>query len=84
MIKFFLNAIANPQGAIAKAVLHLIKGSKYGKYVDKENELDVAVKDMQKEFQSMKFKINAQRDLFKDIQEQIESVKKIAHPPLLI
>ena len=50
-------------------------------YKDKPNELDMAVAKQKKELESIKFKVNAMRDLFKDIQSQINDIVKIAHVP---
>ena len=85
MISKILKLLTNPQGALVQVVLEqaakVFKLQKVLEYVEMENELDVSVKEMKKEFDSMKFKVNAQRDLFKDIQKQIDDVTKIAHPP---
>ena len=85
MIAKILKVLLSPQGVLVQALLEQVakvfKSDKVLKYVEMENELDKAVKEMKKEFTSMKFKVNAQRDLFKDIQDQIDSIKKIAHPP---
>ena len=51
------------------------------KYKDEPNELDIGFVKIKKDFDSMQFKVNAMRDLFKDIQGQIEAVKNIAHAP---
>ncbi len=51
------------------------------KYCFEDNELDESVKEMKKTLTSLEFKQNAMRDLFKDIQEQIEDVKKLAQVP---
>ena len=87
MIAKVLKALANPQGALVQALIEqfakMFKSQKVLEYVEMENELDVSVKEMKKEFGSMKFKVNAQRDLFKDIQKQIDDVTKIAHPPAI-
>ena len=87
MINKIIKLLTNPQGALVQVVLEqvakIFKAQKVLEYVEMENELDVAVKEMKKEFDSMKFKVNAQRDLFKDIQKQIDDVKKIAHPPTI-
>ena len=87
MISKILKLLTNPQGALVQVVLEqtakVFKLKKVLEYVEMENELDVSVKEMKKEFDSMKFKVNAQRDLFKDIQKQIDDVTKIAHPPAI-
>ena len=87
MIHKIIKLLTNPQGALVQVVLEqaakVFKSQKVLEYVEMENELDVAVKEMKKDLDSMKFKVNAQRDLFKGIQEQIDSIKKIAHPPAI-
>ena len=87
MIAKILKVLLNPQGVFVLTLMEIFdkvfKSQKVLEYVEMENELDRAVKEMKKEFTSMKFKVNAQRDLFKDIQDQIDSIKKIAHPPAI-
>ena len=87
MVNKILKLLTNPQGALVQVVLEQVskvfKSQKVLEYVEMENELDIAVKEMKKEFDSMKFKVNAQRDLFKDVQKQIDGIKKIAHPPAI-
>ena len=51
------------------------------RYKDEPNELDIAMVELKKEIESVRFKSNAMRDLFKDIQSQIDEVKKVAHVP---
>ena len=78
MIKFILKAISNPQGALAQAILHLIKESKYGKYVDKPNELDVGLENMINKQTEMDIQIKAMQSLMKDLDtaEEVENIKK--------
>ena len=76
MIKFILKAISNPQGALAQAILHLIKESKYGKYVDKPNELDVAMKNVENKCMEIDLKIKAMQSIIKDL-DKSDEVKEI-------
>ena len=76
MIKKLIKLASNPQGVLVQVILDqaskIFKIPKLLSYMEEENELDIAVKEMRKEFDSMKFKVNAQRDLFKDHQKQIQ------------
>ena len=78
MIKFILKAISNPQGALAQAILHLIKESKYGKYVDKPNELDVGLENMINKQTEIQLQIKAMQSIIRDFdkKDEIDKIKK--------
>tara|TARA_Y100000310_G_C20287783_1_gene625732 strand:- start:131 stop:469 length:339 start_codon:yes stop_codon:yes gene_type:complete len=84
MINKIIKLLSNPQGVLIQALLEqfskIFKSQKVLEYVEMENELDVAVKEIKKDLESVKFKTNAIRDLIKDFQNQIDDIKKIAHP----
>ena len=78
MIAKILKVLLNPQGALVQAILEQVakvfKSEKVLKYVEMENELDRAVKDLKIEQEAIK-------DFFKGFQDQIDDIKKISHPP---
>ena len=80
MIAKILKLIANPQGIFVQAILEQVakvfKSQKVLEYVEMENELDKAVKDLKIEQEAMK-------GFFKGFQDQIDSIKKMAHPPAI-
>ena len=83
MINKIIKLLSNPQGVLIQALLEqfskIFKSQKVLEYVEMENELDVAVKEIKKDLESVKFKTNAIRNLIKDFQSQIDDIKKIAH-----
>ena len=85
ILKAFGTLLAKSMPTITKKIVEEIahRFMPVEKYCFEDNELDISVKEMKKEFDSMKFKVNAQRDLFKDIQNQIDKIQKIAHPPAI-
>ena len=78
MIAKVMKALANPQGALVQALIEqfakMFKSQKVLEYVEMENELDRAV-------DGIKIELEALKSVFKGVQEQIDSIKKIAHPP---
>ena len=78
MIAKALKALANPQGALVQALIEqfakMFKSQKVLEYVEMENELDRAVADI-------KIELEALKSVFKGVQDQIDLVNKMAHPP---
>ena len=78
MIAKVLKALANPQGALVQALIEqfakMFKSQKVLEYVEMENELDRAVDELKIELQAIK-------SVFKGIQDQIDLINKMAHPP---
>ena len=78
MIAKVMKALANPQGALVQALIEqfakIFKSQKVLEYVEMENELDRAVNDI-------KIELEALKSVFKGIQDQIDLVNKMAHPP---
>ena len=56
MIKFLLRAVSNPHGALSKAIIKLISHhfKHVTKYVEEDNELDVKLRKMETESESLK------------------------------
>jgi|6_EtaG_2_1085325.scaffolds.fasta_scaffold02551_4 hypothetical protein len=56
MIKLLLKAVTNPHGAIAKAIIGLITSQfkHVTKYVEEDNELDIAHRKLEQDHEALK------------------------------
>ena len=80
MIKKIVKLLTNPQGALVQIVIeHIAKIFKLEKilaYVENENELDVAMKNVENKCTEIDLKIKAMQSIIKDLDN-------IAHPPAI-
>ena len=80
MIKKIVKLLTNPQGALVQIIIdHIAKIFKLNKvldYVEKPNELDVAIENMIKKQTEIDLKIKAIQSILKDLDNNDE-VKKI-------
>ena len=80
MIKKIVKLLTNPQGALVQIIIdHIAKIFKLDKvlsYVEKPNELDVAMKNVENKCMEIDLKIKAMQSMFKDLDNNDE-VKKI-------
>ena len=76
MIKFLLKAVANPHGAIAQAILKLVAKQFAGitKYVEEDNELDISVRKIEENHESLK---NLVLELAKDFHKHEDKHAKV-------
>lgn len=80
MIKKIVKLLTNPQGALVQIIIdHIAKIFKLNKvldYVEKPNELDVAIENMIKKQTEIDLKIKAMQSVLRDLDNNDE-VKKI-------
>ena len=82
MIKKIVKLLTNPQGALVQLILDQVakvfKLDKVLRYVEQDNELDVAVENMIKKQTEIDLKIKAMQSLMVDLDtaEEVENIKK--------
>ena len=82
MIKKIVKLLTNPQGALVQLILDQVakvfKLDKVLRYVEQDNELDVAMENMIKKQTEIDLKIKAMQSLMidLDIAEEVENIKK--------
>ena len=80
MIKKIIKLLTNPQGALVQIIIeHIAKIFKLSKvldYVEKDNELDVAMKNVENKCMEIDLKIKAMQSILKDL-DKSDEVKEI-------
>ena len=82
MIKKIVKLLTNPQGALVQLILDQVakvfKLDKVLRYVEQDNELDVAVKNVENKCTEIDLKIKAMQGVLKDLDktEEIDKIKK--------
>ena len=82
MIKKIIKLLTNPQGALVSLILDQVakvfKLDKVLRYVEEDNELDVAVKNIENKCTEIDLKIKAMQSIIKDLDknEELKDIKK--------
>lgn len=80
MIKKIVKLLTNPQGALVQIIIdHIAKIFKLNKvldYVEQENELDVAMQNVENKCTEIELKLKAMQSVLKDL-DNSDEVKKI-------
>ena len=82
MIKKIVKLLTNPQGALVSLILDQVtkvfKLDKVLSYVEKPNELDVAMKNVENKCSEIDLKIKAMQGIIKDLDksEELKDIKK--------
>ena len=80
MIKKIVKLLTNPQGALVQIIIeHIAKIFKLSKvldYVEQDNELDVAMKNVENKCMEIDLKLKAMQSILKDL-DNSDEVKKI-------
>ena len=80
MIKKIVKLLTNPQGALVKLIIDqvakIFKLDKVLRYVEQDNELDVAMKNVENKCTEIDLKIKAMQSILKDLDS-------ISHPPAI-
>ena len=82
MIKKIVKLLTNPQGALVSLILDQVakvfKLDKVLSYVEKPNELDVAMKHVENKCSEIDLKIKAMQGIIKDLDksEELKDIKK--------
>ena len=82
MIKKIVKLLTNPQGALVQLILDQVakvfKLDKVLRYVEQDNELDVAVENMIKKQTEIDLKIKAMQSIIRDFdkKDEIDKIKK--------
>ena len=82
MIKKIIKLLTNPQGALVQLILDQVakvfKLDKVLRYVEQDNELDVAMKNVENKCTEIDLKIKAMQSLMVDLDtvEEVNNIKK--------
>ena len=82
MIKKLVKLLTNPQGALVSLILDqvakIFKLEKILAYVENENELDIAMKNVENKCTEIDLKIKAMQSIIKDLDknEELKDIKK--------